>query len=187
MIVLFFLLGEIFGGSKIQQNNPTMKKNTNLTIEDPTKGRAGGEVTALKTAPKTTTNASLGGKSTTIHTKDTKNGQQPTIEITIESAKSLSASKSDGKSLKTFGSFIKEEANQKGKQEKPQFTYYVTSLEKSHRCPDETDYFNQLYLEHFIQTYQAMLFCKFMKPADPQQLEAKKVYLPKRETHKGTQ
>ena len=61
----------------------------------------------------------------------------------------------------------------------------MTWLEKYHKHPDEKDYFSQIYREHFMQSFQAMAFCKFVKPADPKILAQKKVFLTKRETHKG--
>jgi hypothetical protein len=69
--------------------------------------------------------------------------------------------------------------------EKKPFIYYMTNMEKYHRSLDH-DYFAQIYREHFMQTYQAMMFCRFLRPVDQKVLTQKKVYLNKRETHKGT-
>ena len=63
--------------------------------------------------------------------------------------------------------------------------YYMTWLEKYHKYPDEKDYFSQIYREHYMQSFQAMAFCKFIKPVDPKVLAQKKVFLTKRESHKG--
>lgn len=64
------------------------------------------------------------------------------------------------------------------------FTYYVTSLEKHHRTWSE-DYFCQIYKEHFIQSFQALTFCKYLRPVDPRMIAQKKVFLPKKPSHKG--
>ncbi len=65
--------------------------------------------------------------------------------------------------------------------------YYMTNLEKYLKTPQAGDeYFSKIYREHFMQTYQALNFCKYLKPVDPKELSKKKVYLPKRESHKGT-
>lgn len=72
------------------------------------------------------------------------------------------------------------------KQEKAKpFIYFMTSLEKHHREYDETNYFCQIYREHFVQSYQAMVFCKYLKPIEQKVLASKKMTLPKRESHKG--
>ena len=65
------------------------------------------------------------------------------------------------------------------------FTYYITSQQKYHRSWSESDYFCQIYKEHLIQSFQALTFCKYLKPVDPKVLAQKKVFLPKRPTHKG--
>jgi len=64
------------------------------------------------------------------------------------------------------------------------FTYYSTSLEKHHRNWNDSDYFCQIYKEHFIQSFQALTFCKYLKPVDPKLLAQKKVFLPKKASHK---
>jgi len=67
---------------------------------------------------------------------------------------------------------------------KDNFTYYITSLEKHHRNWNESDYFCQIYKEHFIQSFQALTFCKYLKPVDPKMLAQKKVFLPRKPAHK---
>jgi hypothetical protein len=69
-------------------------------------------------------------------------------------------------------------------EKKAQIVYYVTGLEKYHRNYFENDYFCQIYREHFLQTYQAMMFCRYLKPVDPKVLAQKRVFLSKRESHK---
>ena len=68
---------------------------------------------------------------------------------------------------------------------KDTFTYYSTSLEKHHRNWNDNDYFCQIYKEHFIQSFQALTFCKYLRPVDPKVLAQKKVFLPKKGIHKG--
>ncbi len=68
---------------------------------------------------------------------------------------------------------------------KNDFIYYSTSLEKHHKNWNENDYFCQIYKEHFIQSFQALTFCKYLRPVDPKVLAQKKVFLPKKASHKG--
>lgn len=68
-------------------------------------------------------------------------------------------------------------------QGKEPFIYYMSGLEKAHRWNGEPDYFVQVYREHFLQTYQALTFCKMLKQADMSVINQKKVNLPKREAN----
>lgn len=61
----------------------------------------------------------------------------------------------------------------------------MTNMEKYHKQPNDYDYFSQIHREHFIQTYQAMMFCRYMRPVDPKVLGAKKLFFPKRDNVKG--
>lgn len=67
----------------------------------------------------------------------------------------------------------------------PPFIYHMTSLQKHLNTYSEEDYFCQLFREHFNQTYQAMMFVKYLKPVDPQALNAKKINLPKRKGYES--
>lgn len=62
--------------------------------------------------------------------------------------------------------------------------YYMTSLQKHHRNWNESDYFCQIFKEHFIQTFQALTFCKYLRPVDPKVLNQKRVILPKKPQYK---
>jgi len=64
--------------------------------------------------------------------------------------------------------------------------YYMAGIDKYLRnnVNFETDYFAKIYKEHFLQGYQAINFCKYLKAVDPAELAKKKVYLPKKESHK---
>jgi len=64
--------------------------------------------------------------------------------------------------------------------------YYMAGIDRYLRnnVNYETDYFAKIYKEHFLQGYQAINFCKYLKAVDPAELAKKKVYLPKKETHK---
>jgi len=73
---------------------------------------------------------------------------------------------------------------QKIKPAKEPFIYYMTHLERAHKWNGEPDYFVQIYQEHFLQTHQALNFCKAIKPTDQAVISQKRVNLPKRETHK---
>jgi len=104
--------------------------------------------------------------STTLATKTTKtvkNGSSSTKETTKTSQELVVRTKIPGKEP---------------------FIYYMTNLEKAHRWAGEADYFVQIYREHFLQTFQALSFCKLLKPTDPSVIAQKKVHLPRRETHK---
>jgi len=70
-------------------------------------------------------------------------------------------------------------------QGKEPFIYYMTHLEKAHKWGGEPDYFVQIYQEHFLQSFQALGFCKNMKQPDPVVLAQKRVNFPQRESHKG--
>ena len=64
--------------------------------------------------------------------------------------------------------------------------YYMAGLEKylKHGSQDN-EYFAKIYKEHFLQGFQAINFCKYLKAVDPTELAKKKVYLPKKECYKG--
>jgi len=64
------------------------------------------------------------------------------------------------------------------------FVYYMTGLEKAHRHVGEVDYFTNIYREHFIQSYQALSFCKMLKAPDHAAIAQKKVNIPRREINK---
>ena len=173
-------IGEIIGLGKMQQ--PQSNKTSNkveLTLENPTI-----DLASAKNYSKTTTAAETKKSGTA---KDITYGMQLTVSAATTSAtttttEDLGLSKNDSKGTKISNSSSKEEIGAK----LSPFIYYVSSLEKYHRYPDASNYFSQLFHEHFLQTYQAMQFCKYMKPADPKQLQSKKVYLIRRETHKGS-
>ena len=94
------------------------------------------------------------------------------------STPSLTRTKGDNKANQKFF--------QQNKLSKPApFIYYVTSLENHHKYYSEDDYFCQLFREHFIQTYQAMRFVDHLSDVNPDMLESKKVYLPKRRGYEG--
>ena len=63
--------------------------------------------------------------------------------------------------------------------------YYMASLAKHMKGYDSGDYFCKLFRDHFAQCYQAINFCKNLKPVDQKELAKKKVYIPKRDSHRG--
>lgn len=64
-------------------------------------------------------------------------------------------------------------------------TYYFSDLVQAYRVNSiDCDYFTQLYKEHLSQSFQALSYCKNIKP-EPKQIEEKKVFLKRRETHKS--
>ena len=67
--------------------------------------------------------------------------------------------------------------------EKKKFIYYTTNLSLAYKSLDSNDYFVQLYKEHFSQTFQALSYCKGIKQIEFDQIEEKKVFLKKRDTH----
>eukprot|EP01017_Pseudomicrothorax_dubius_P019686 TRINITY_DN2162_c0_g1_i12.p1 TRINITY_DN2162_c0_g1~~TRINITY_DN2162_c0_g1_i12.p1 ORF type:complete len:635 (-),score=73.90 TRINITY_DN2162_c0_g1_i12:103-2007(-) len=57
--------------------------------------------------------------------------------------------------------------------------YYMTCLEKYNRQANlEGEYFCQLYREHFLQSFQALSFCRMLPPVAQWVLQSKKVVLP---------
>ncbi len=50
---------------------------------------------------------------------------------------------------------------------KKKFEYYNTGMETSFKYPNQGDYFNQIFREHFIQSFHALGFCKMLKTVDP--------------------
>ena len=78
---------------------------------------------------------------------------------------------------------ITSDANIKPAPEKKKFIYYSTNLALSYKMADSNDYFLQLYKEHFSQTFQALSYCEGIRQAEIDQIEEKKVFLKKRESH----
>ena len=65
------------------------------------------------------------------------------------------------------------------------YTYYMTDMKKYLKRYDSSEYFCQIYREHFQQTFQALKLCKFMKNTDFRTLASKKVYLTKKDIHRS--
>lgn len=59
--------------------------------------------------------------------------------------------------------------------------YYMAGMLAALKNPDETDYFNKIYRDHFSQTHQAMSFCRSLRAPDSRVLAQKRVMLSKRE------
>lgn len=102
----------------------------------------------------------------------------------LNSSQESKSSKSQSNSVKASSSFSKlEKCETKGlslKANSPSpFLYYAGSLKKHLRSPDANDYFCQIYREHLLQTYQSLMFTKFVKPVDSKVLNSKKINLPK--------
>lgn len=139
-----------------------------LSLEDKTKANKGLDLS------KTTTNS----EAKTITFSKNKMNQQ-----------ALASSSQEGLKARVRGTTPTNKETHESFNEtaiqKPSFTYYMTSLEKYHRKWNEMDYFCQIYKEHFIQSFQALTFCKYLKPVDSKTLAQKKVFLPKRPSHKG--
>lgn len=86
------------------------------------------------------------------------------------------------KDAKKTGKFASD-SNIKPPPEKKKFIYYSTNLALSYKMADSNDYFLQLYKEHFSQTFQALSYCKGIRQTEIEQIEEKKVFLKKRESH----
>jgi len=134
----------------------------------------------LASGSKTTTNA----ESKTITFSKAKLNQQALASSSQDSAKGKGRSTGASTPLKRGGSKDGENSSDDSSPASSTFTYYATSLEKHHRNRNDMDYFCQLYKEHFIQSFQALTFCKYLRPVDPKVLAQKKVFLPKRISHK---
>lgn len=78
---------------------------------------------------------------------------------------------------------LASDSNIKPPPEKKKFIYYSTNLAISYKLADSNDYFLQLYKEHFSQTFQALSYCKGIRQTEIEQIEEKKVFLKKRESH----
>lgn len=64
-------------------------------------------------------------------------------------------------------------------------SYYMSNVHKYLcRLDIDDEYFEKIYKEHFLQSIQAVNFCRYLKPPDPLELNKKRVFLPKRESHK---
>lgn len=58
------------------------------------------------------------------------------------------------------------------------FRYYNTSMDMHNRYHNPQDYFCMIFREHFIQTFNALKYCKSLEPIDPLILEEKLIELP---------
>jgi len=146
----------------------TQKPQLNLEASKP--------VRAVDLAPKTTPNVE--SKVFTISLG--KGSASPTAA----SSQSLVA-KNNKKGAKEIQKAVQENVVRAKAQGKEPFIYYMTHLEKAHKWGGEPDYFVQIYQEHFLQSFQALGFCKNMKQPDPVLLAQKRVNFPQRDTHKG--
>lgn len=68
--------------------------------------------------------------------------------------------------------------------QKPPNRYYMYNLERYFKNLPIEEHLIKLYRDHFLQTCQGINFSKIVKPVDPKELAAKKVYLPKDEKYK---
>jgi len=171
---------------KVQRDDTEESTGTNqgpsrpyLTLEDKPSPKTSKITTNLSNASKTTSNA----ESKTITFSKNRLNQQ----ALVSSSQEVSKTKGRISGPSTPGHKDKEEQDSYYANELPSknaFTYYITSLEKHHRQWNNSDYFCQIYKEHFIQTFQTLTFCKYLKPVDPRVISQKKVFLPKRATHK---
>ena len=108
-------------------------------------------------------------------------------QATANQEQTRQKSKSSKPSTPTSKSAQKDQEISPTSQEddKKPFIYFMTSLERFHREYDQNNYFCQIYREHFMQTFQAMVFCRYLKPIDQKVLSLKKLTLPRKDIHKG--
>ncbi|KAL4435797.1 hypothetical protein ABPG74_015765 [Tetrahymena malaccensis] len=66
------------------------------------------------------------------------------------------------------------------------FCYYNTSMDMHNRYPNQDDYFCNIYREHFVQSFNALNFCRSLEPIDPLVLESKLIELPPNPNKKKT-
>lgn len=128
---------------------------------------------------KATEKASRSGSDATASAKTSTNADSKTITFSKNKLNQQALVKSGG-----IASPNRDIQDGEGSPKKDAFTYYITSQQKHHRSWNESDYFCQIYKEHLIQSFQALTFCKYLKPVDPKVLTQKKVFLPKRASHK---
>lgn len=60
---------------------------------------------------------------------------------------------------------------------KPKFQYYNTNMEIYTLYPNNQDYFNQAYREHFVQSFHALGFCKLLPQLSDEAIKAKAITL----------
>lgn len=154
-------------------------KRSSLKLEEPAVNQQKPPRTAPTKTPKTTTNAE--NRVFTFNNNDTK-ALRTSGQLSPSSSQQIRGH--SPKTLKSSNSLSRSAANTKSVDMTP-FIYYATSLEKHHRKYSERDYFCNLFREHFIQSFQAMMFVKHLKPVDPKVLNSKKVNLPRRPGYEG--
>lgn len=150
------------------------KYSTKTPKQAPTNGMA------IKSAPKTTTNQDA--KTFVFNNNKLVPAEQKKTKVIKPPTPTNKSKENNNNSLTTIDVSSTQYTPQA---EKKPFIYYMTNMEKHQRNPNDYDYFCNIYREHFIQTYQAMMFCRYLRPVDPKVLGQKKVFLNKRETCKG--
>jgi CTD small phosphatase-like protein 2 len=167
--------GEAFGGMKKyaekRDSSARRTQKPQLNLDE----RANKPIRAVDLdlkAPKTTPNVE-----SKVFTISLGKGS---VSPTAASSQSLVAKKG----TKEIQKAVQEGVVRAKAQGKEPFIYYMTHLEKAHKWGGEPDYFVQIYQEHFLQSFQALGFCKAMKQPDPVVLAQKRVNFPKRDTHK---
>lgn len=65
-------------------------------------------------------------------------------------------------------------------------TYYMNNLRRHLVNFREGDYLNEIYREHFKQTFESLKFSKYMRPSDTRSLSEKRVFLTRKETYRCT-
>jgi len=157
---------------KKRENSTKRTQKPMLTLDD--------KVTKTDTkSPKTTPNVEL--RTFTINLGKGNNTPSSAAQKNAAAATSSSKTKHGNTTPKGKGSI---EIPGRGKTGSQPFVYYMTGLEKAHRHSGEVDYFTQIYREHFVQSYQALSFCKMLRPFDPAVIAQKRTNLPRRESHK---
>ena len=91
-----------------------------------------------------------------------------------------------GKTIETVASNSNDDSAPRSNQRSLLANYYQNNMKKHWKRYNEKDYFCRLYREHFYQMFQEMKAHKNLRPVDQNLLARKSVYLPKRESHKGT-
>lgn len=161
--------------SNNEDDSPGVHARPYLTLEDKANMRAGRN--ASESLSSTTTNS---------ESKPITFGKGRLTQQSLSSSQEVAKPKS-----KSFGLAsqpnrdISRDQDEDVTPKRDAFTYYTTSLEKHHRNWNDSDYFCQIYKEHFIQSFQALTFCKYLRPVDPRMIAQKKVFLPKKPSHKG--
>lgn len=178
--------GDMFGGMKKYSDNkrensarkPQQKPYLNL---DDNRSKPIRAVDLDLKGPRTTTSAE--SKTFTVNLGKSQANAAPTQTMPPKNSKMTKSNGTPIKESKSLSNDSIVRVTRPGAEKEP-FIYYMTNMARAHRWEGEADYFVQIYQDHFIQSYQALTFCKNVKVPEFSQIAQKRIDLPRRESHK---